>query len=127
MTRRCQHVRPDGSSCKATAQPGGFCFWHDPAAAERRRQAQSAGGKTRCRPRATLGPNVPDVDVSTLAELRVLLVRTVNQVRRGELDTRAGNCVGYLGSVLHRVLLDSQLEARVAALEAALQARGGAA
>lgn len=40
-TRRCEHVKPDGSRCGAEAHEGSaFCFVHDPALAKQRAEGQ---------------------------------------------------------------------------------------
>jgi hypothetical protein len=52
-----------------------------------------------------------------MAEVRVLLGKTVNQVLRGEIDPRVANACGYLISVLVRAIEGSELAQRIAALE----------
>ena len=42
----CSGIKRDGSRCSATVEPPQqYCWWHDPANADRRRRAASKGGK----------------------------------------------------------------------------------
>jgi hypothetical protein len=42
----CSGIKRDGSRCTATVeQPRQYCWWHDPANADKRRRAASRGGK----------------------------------------------------------------------------------
>jgi hypothetical protein len=45
---RCSGTKRDGSPCTATVEaPHRFCWWHDPANAEKRRRAASKAGKSK--------------------------------------------------------------------------------
>jgi hypothetical protein len=50
-----------------------------------------------------------------------LLGETINQVRRGGIDLRVANCVGYLSGILLAALEKGQMEERLAALEAIIK------
>jgi hypothetical protein len=42
----CSGIKRDGSRCTATVEPPQqYCWWHDPANADKRRRAASKGGK----------------------------------------------------------------------------------
>jgi hypothetical protein len=42
----CSGIKRDGSRCTATVEPSQeYCWWHDPANADKRRRAASMGGK----------------------------------------------------------------------------------
>ena len=42
----CSGIKRDGSKCTATVEaPQEYCWWHDPANADKRRRAASKGGK----------------------------------------------------------------------------------
>ena len=46
MTAVCAGTKRDGSRCTATVEPPKrYCWWHDPANAERRRRAAAKGGR----------------------------------------------------------------------------------
>jgi hypothetical protein len=45
---RCAGTKRDNSSCTATVEPPQeYCWWHDPANAEKRRRAASKAGKAK--------------------------------------------------------------------------------
>ncbi len=120
----CQAVKPDGTRCQAAKLPGSdYCFFHDPSLAAERRAAQSAGG-SRIK---TLAADAPDVMVGDTRDVVKLIEATVNQVRRGQVDPRVANSVGYLAAILLRAVEQGTLEGKVAELEAIIKARGNAA
>ena len=49
--------------------------------------------------------------------MAVLLAATINQVRRGDLDPKVANTVGYLAGMLLKALDAGALEDRLLALE----------
>src|SRR4051794_28803146 len=103
--RQCGAVKPDGTRCRAPALSGSdCCFFHSPEAAGARAEANRQGGKTRSKGAAVLPAETPDVPLGTVGDVVTFLGRTVNDVRKGALDCKAGNCVGYLSSVLLRAL-----------------------
>jgi hypothetical protein len=119
---QCSTIKPDGSRCRAGALPGKpFCVFHDPSLSDRRAEGRRKGGENRRAP--VLPADSPDHSLTSVADVVALLGQTINQVRRGELDPRVGNTVGYLGSVLLRALDMGELERRLAALEDRLATR----
>lgn len=118
----CQAMKPDGSCCQAAALPGsGFCFFHDPARAEDRRAAQSFGGsQNRMK---TLAADAPDVKVADCRDVVILISQTINQVRKGQVDPRVANAVGYLANILIKAVEQGELEGRLAEVEALVKAR----
>ena len=45
---RCGGIKRDGSPCTATVEPPQrFCWWHDPANADKRRRAASKAGRSK--------------------------------------------------------------------------------
>jgi len=49
-----------------------------------------------------------------------LLAETINHVRKGELDLRTSNAIGYLSGILLNAIEKSEYEKRLTALEAAV-------
>jgi predicted RNA-binding Zn ribbon-like protein len=48
LTARCAGTKRDGAPCTATVDPDQrFCWWHDPANADKRRRAASKAGKSK--------------------------------------------------------------------------------
>ncbi len=116
----CKAKKPDGSDCQAAALPGSeYCFFHDPAKAERRREAQSLGG--RHNHMKTLDEDTPDVKIQNCQDTVPLLSETINQVRKGEIDPRVANAVGYLANVIIKAVEQSDIEKRIEAIEAAVK------
>jgi hypothetical protein len=122
MSNTCSATKPDGSKCQAAAIPRSqFCFFHDPSKADRRREAQAQGGRqNRIK---TLDPSVPDVNLRDGRDATALISQTINQVRRGEIDPRVANSIGYLANILIKSVERSELETRIEQLEAAIKVR----
>jgi hypothetical protein len=53
-------------------------------------------------------------------DVSALLGDSINRLRRGELDPKVANAMGYLSSVLLRALEQGSLEERMAKLESML-------
>lgn len=120
IKRPCRAKKPDESSCQAAALPGSnFCFFHDPDQADERRKAQSFGG-SRNRMK-TLDGDAPDVKVESCQDIVRLIGETINQVRKGQIDPRVGNAIGYLANVLIKAYEQGNLEKRIEDLEAAVK------
>jgi hypothetical protein len=120
--KSCAATKRNGKACEAAALPGShFCFFHDPAKAAARRKAQSRGGLANRM--ATLPADAPDVKVEDGADVVKLLSSTINQVRRGEIDPRVGNSVGYLANIVLTATGQRELESRIAELESLVKSR----
>lgn len=65
-----------------------------------------------------LPPETPDAPLSSAPDVVALLGETINQVRRGDVDPKVANTVGYLSGVLIRALEVGDIEQRLATLEA---------
>jgi hypothetical protein len=121
MASKCQFRRNDGRRCGANAQSGKtLCVFHDPARAAAGRRARRLGGINRSRAAAILPSETPDNPLSSTQDVSLLLGESINQVRRGQLDPRVANAVGYLASILLGALQQGPLEARLSRLEATL-------
>jgi hypothetical protein len=120
MKRQCRYKKRDGKACRANATaPSRFCFFHDPDRAADRLQAQRAGG---LRNKAvSLSADTPDCNLKNAGDVIALLGTTINQVRRGQVDQRVANSVGYLSGILLKALEVGALERRVADLEVAIK------
>jgi hypothetical protein len=117
-SQRCTATRTDGQPCEAPARPGrSYCAFHDPELAEQRADARRRGGQRRSQKAAVLSSDAPDLPLQTVGDVTRLLADTINQCRRGQLDPRVGNCLGYLASVMVRAIEGSETERRLAAIE----------
>ena len=121
----CQGVTADGSQCEAAAIRGtDYCFFHAPSRAAERREAQAAGGRQNRM--KTLDPATADMKIDDCGDVVALLSETINQVRRGQIDPRVANSMGYLASITVKVLEQNALEDRIARLEGLLERRANA-
>jgi hypothetical protein len=121
MAEKCHFRKKNGTRCNANAQPAnGLCVFHDSAKASEGRRARRAGGITRSRAAAVLPSGTPDHPLGNTQEVSAFLADSINQLRRGQLDPRVANGMGYLTSVLLRALEQGPLEERMAKIEAAL-------
>jgi hypothetical protein len=122
MPGQCEHRKPDGSPCKATPQAGSaYCFFHDPARDGQRREARRKGAAARNR-KPDPGP-VEDVPLGTVADVAVLLGKTINEVRAGRMEPKVGNAVAVLVGQLLAALRGGALEDRLRRLEEELGGR----
>jgi hypothetical protein len=123
--RRCKATTADGSSCKVIALPGSdYCFFHDPSKVVERREAQALGGRqNRIK---TLDGTTPDVKVEDCGDVVALISETINHVRKGRIDPRVANAVGYLANVLIKAFEQDEQETRIERLEALLERRSEA-
>ena len=105
MPKKCCFRKKDGSGCAAQAQLGkDLCIFHDPTRANDGRRARRAGGLSRTRTAVVLASDTPDHPLGSAGDVSVLLSDSINRLRRGQLDPRVTNAMGYLASVLLRAL-----------------------
>ena len=117
----CQHVKTDGQPCRAQAVAGStLCFFHDPEKVSERDAARRAGGRGR-QPADPVSR--PPVSLKTCADVRALLAETINRVRRGELEPKTANTIGYLSSVLIKAVELQEIENDLDMIERAVMPR----
>jgi hypothetical protein len=120
IDQRCSGVRMGGGRCSAWHTAGSsYCFFHDPETEGERKAAQSAGGQKN--KLAVLPSSTPDAKLRSAEDAIKLLGETINQVRRGEIDPKIANSVGYLAVILVKVQRDVEVERRLAVLEFAVK------
>jgi hypothetical protein len=120
-TGKCEHKKPNGERCRAKALTNDrFCFFHSPAKNQERRQAQRAGGVSRSQKTTVLPPDTEDQRLQSPTDVCDLLGTTINQVRRGLLDSRIATAVGYLAGTLLRGMEHGHLDERLTRIEAKL-------
>ena len=97
MAKKCGFRKKNGERCDADAQTGkSLCVFHDPARASEGRRARRAGGITRSRLAVVLPRDTPDHPLGSTTDVSTLLADSINQLRRGQLDPRVANAMGYL-------------------------------
>jgi len=120
-TGTCRYIKSDRSGCRANARHGSiYCFFHDPDSAIVSEAARKNGGRKRSRRAAVLPADTRDQPLDSVSDVTVLLAETINQVRRGQIDPRISNAVGYLAGILLRAKEKDELEQRLARLESVL-------
>ncbi len=121
--KQCLQKTDDGEICKAPVMhDSDFCFFHNPEVTEERSAARRAGGIERSKV-AVLPLGISDLPLSTSQEVVRLLAETINQVRKGQIDPRISNAVGYLSGILLKGLEQSDVEKRIGALESVIKNR----
>src|SRR4051812_41625149 len=117
--KRCKARKRDGSPCRMLPRPSGYCFAHDPSLAEARAEGKRRGGRVSGnRSSRVLPADTPDIPLRTMDDILVANELTYNQVRRGQIDARTGNCLAVLCQVQRRVIEGGDLARRIADLEA---------
>lgn len=112
---QCKHKKRDGERCGAHALIGqARCAMH--AQPGRAAELGSKGGRRRALYSAS---DLREFAApQTASDLRDLLAESIIEIRAGKLDPRVANALGYLGTSYLRALEVSDVEARLAALEA---------
>lgn len=124
--KKCEFQKKNGDRCDADAQTSkSLCVFHDPARASDGQRARRAGGITRSSAAAVLPTDTPDQPLGDTNQVSVLLADSINRLRRGQLDPRIANAMGYLASVLLKALESGKLEGRLAHLEAIMSRNNG--
>jgi len=95
-----------------------FCIVHDPARAGAMATARRKGGHARHGRKIGSGGDEAPVALATLADVLQLLARAVNDVLTLENSINRARALGYLAGAWGTLYESSELERRVAALEA---------
>ena len=132
---RCVAVKANGERCKARPMSGStLCSLHTPGlASERGRRGGLLRPRTprsapRPRPVVKVAPDspvakLPDVKIESAADAAALLVDTMNQLRRGEIDVQVGNTLLRMIQTAAKVVVQVDLERKFAELKAELDAQ----
>lgn len=121
MSRKCKFRKKNGARCAADAQTGkDVCVFHDPSRVEDGHRARQVGGTNSHRVPAVLPPCTPDSPLKSASDVSILIAESINQLRRGQLDPRVANAIGYMASVQLRSFEQGMLEERIAKVEGTL-------
>lgn len=117
LERRCTATTKSGEPCKSRPLRGAtLCAFHsDPAAAVELGRKGGRKGARKSLPSAEL-----PADVTSAADVRQVLAHTLLQVLAGKVDTAIANSAAILSGHLLKALEVSDVERRLAALEAKL-------
>lgn len=100
-------------------------MFHDPSNTAAQVDARREGGHQRSKPAATVAATEPDLPLASVRDVGALLADAINRVRKGALDTKIANTIGFLAGVLIKSIETGELEQRLAILESAVTAQGG--
>jgi len=121
--KRCKHIKANGEQCKARAMKGSqYCFFHNPKTKAKVSEAGRKGGEKR--KIKILPESATDFNVDSHKDIICLLSTTINQVRKGLIDTRIANAIGYLSGILLKAKDQGILEERLLRIENELKKRG---
>jgi hypothetical protein len=119
LSIRCAGTKRDGAPCTATVEPPQrFCWWHNPANADKRRRAASKAGKAKPnRELASIKTRLSDLADDVLAD----------KVDKGVAAVASQVLNVYLRAVSVELKVTEQLELieRLESLEEALEQRKG--
>ncbi|MBN2226833.1 MAG: hypothetical protein JW763_05670 [candidate division Zixibacteria bacterium] len=93
-----------------------FCFFHNPETADQVKAAGRIGGKNSRDPR-NLPADTPDIKIESSDDIMRLLGETISQVRRGQINPKIANSIGYLVSVILKTREQGEFEERIKQLE----------
>ena len=123
VSETCLFVKDSGGRCRVRPLSGSkYCFFHDPAKADLRLEASRNGGRRG--KMATLISEAPDVAVESAQDVVRLLGETISQVRRGEIDPRIANSVGYLSGIVLKAREQGDIEDRLKLIEEEINSKG---
>jgi len=112
--RRCKAKAKSGKRCKAYAVKGSdYCAFHEPELAGERAKWRRAGGSQGVRKAALEAA----VGVQSPEEVKQLLGRTIEAVRRGEMDPSTANAIARLCNLQLKAIRETEYEQRLQRLE----------
>ncbi len=121
--RTCSFRKEDGQPCRAAPlHDGPFCLWHSPEHAEEVQEARRLGGVRRRRERS-VARAYDFAGLNEVSQVRRLLEIAIVDTLALENSAARSRTLAYLGIVALKVFEVGELEARVAAVEAALGPR----
>jgi hypothetical protein len=118
--RTCQSSKPDGSRCLVKVPENGkFCFFHDPAKAEERHDAQVRGGQGNGAPSPQF--ELLESAPRTKADLIPFLVAVTNRALRGEIPNNRVIAICSLVNTTMKALDATESDRRLHDLEQAMR------
>ena len=123
--RTCAGYNRRGEPCGcAPLKSSDFCYFHDPAMADKRRASRAKGGHARHG--RHLGDVAGDLDPVTIekpGDVLPVLTDEINALRRLEVSVARARAVGYLCIAMVRAFDVTRLQQELAALKSVLAAR----
>ena len=119
---QCKADTKAGHKCKAPVVERGLCYFH--AHPERVVELGRQGGRKNRRNRFPL-EELSALSLKNVRAVAQMLEETINNVRRGRIDLRVSNAIGFLSGILLKALEKGPVEERLNHLEAILGGKGG--
>jgi hypothetical protein len=118
---KCQAINRRGRKCNAYAlADSDYCFFHDPAKVEERKEARTNGGQARAGRTISRGNTQPR-EIKSVADVLALLGETVGDVLLLENSLSRAQTIGRLALAMIKAFEISELEQRLQRLEERLQ------
>lgn len=118
---RCKSRRRDGSPCGGTALPSGYCWNHDPALAEARREGNAKGGRNRSNA-ARASRELAAIEArDARANLVPGLMRAFEAVEKGNLPPNVANSMATIAKATIEVTNATQVDAELQELRQAIE------
>lgn len=118
--RHCRGTVPGGDPCKNDAAPGSlYCAWHDPERVAERKAWSAKGGKASSTQRR-LTRLIRDAEELSTDDLKRLLSGAMLLMLEGKLEPGHLSALSAAAKTLEGIRTTSELQARLDALEAAL-------
>jgi len=122
MMKLCRAKTKDGRSCPNPPGADGYCFTHSPARGKERADARRRGGHRRRVPHVADGSALP-TKVRTLDDVLAVLDYALAEAMPLENSVQRGRLLVQIAHAFIEGIKAGELEARLAAIEAALQER----
>lgn len=128
-SKRCKSRAATGEACKAALMPGrDHCRWHSPDPADRERhlaESRKGGHAKAYGALSSVAPlseseGVVGLDLQTAAGLKALLGHTLKGLANLPFDVRVATAIGQLALAQRSTIETSDLDERIAVLEASL-------
>jgi len=114
---KCCYIKPNNEQCAANAMIGSkFCFSHNPETKEEKIAAVIKGGRASKKNHNFL----PPISLEKPKDTINLITTTINEVRKGLIELKIANCIGYLSGHLIKAFEITDLEDRISRLEKAI-------
>ncbi len=118
VSKQCKYVKADGSQCGGySITDSEFCFFHVADGAAARLAGWRGGKSSKASSAATKGFAFSNVSIDSIRDVISLLQTCINEVRKGEVDSRVANSVGYLANILVKAMQQGELQRRIENLE----------
>ena len=116
---KCKLIKENGEQCGANAMKNSdYCFTHNPEVEEEKQLARVKGGQNNA---LVVGEIIEEYPIRTSEDVIKLMEDTINLVKRGTLDIRVANTIGYLAGVSQKSIKDKEVEQRLKTIEESLR------